>query len=384
MDIALVAGEQSGDVLGAGLISALKAHYPHARFIGIGGERMQAQGFESLVPLEKLSVMGLVEVLRHLPELIGVRKTLVTQFTTTLPAVFIGIDAPDFNLGLAKLLRAKGIPTVQYVSPQIWAWRRWRVAKIGRAIDLILTLFPFEAEFYQAHQVPVRYVGHPLADEIPFLHIDAIAARQTLGINADGLLLALLPGSRMIEVEALASLFIATAAWLSQQRPQLHIVMPAATPAIQQRLQALLAVSETKLQVTLLQGQARAAISAADVVLSASGTATLETLLLKKPLVVAHRMKPISAWLARRLVRIPHFALPNLLAGRSLVPEFFQNDARVDKLGPALLALLDDEERRTGLVTEFMAIHRQLRCNASVSAAAAVSDLLKLRDTSTL
>nr|MDQ2695803.1 lipid-A-disaccharide synthase [Pseudomonadota bacterium] len=225
MKIAMVAGEVSGDLLGGGLVAALKARYPHARFEGIGGERMQEQGFDSLFPLEALSVMGLVEVLRHLPELLRIRRTLYRRYRAEPPAVFIGIDAPDFNLPLERRLRAAGIPTVHYVSPTVWAWRQRRVHAIARSVDLMLTLYPFEADFYREHRLPVRWVGHPLADEIP-LHSDRAAARQALNLPADGPLVALLPGSRGGEVQTLGPLFVDTARWLRAQRPALRFVMP--------------------------------------------------------------------------------------------------------------------------------------------------------------
>ena len=380
MRIAIVAGELSGDFLGAGLMVALRKHYPNACFEGIGGKRMLAQGFNSLFPLEKLSVMGLIEVLRHLPELLQVRRTLQQQFLTDPPAVFIGIDAPDFNLTLERRLRAAGIPTVHYVSPQIWAWRQKRVRKIARSVDLMLTLLPFEAAFYRDHQVPVRYVGHPLADEIP-LKSDPVRARQALGLATTAEasrspLLALLPGSRMSEVQALGPVFVDTAVWLQTQRPQLGFIMPVATIRIRQYMLATLGARAPDLPITLVEGQSREAMTAADAVLLASGTATLEALLLKRPMVVAYKVAPLTAWIAARLLKISYFSLPNLLAGRELVREFFQSSVTPDKLGPALLALLDDPGMCSRLQAEFTMIHHQLCCNANVRAAAAIAELL--------
>lgn len=376
MRIALVAGEPSGDLLGASLIAALKKHYPQARFEGIGGERMQNQGFETLFPLEKLSVMGLVEVIRHLPELLLIRRSLYRRFAAEPPAAFIGIDAPDFNLGLEQRLRARGVPTVHYVSPTVWAWRRRRVRKIARAVDLMLTLYPFEADFYREHAVPVRFVGHPLADDI-HLQTDRLAARHALELAEEaGPLVALLPGSRLGEVETLAPLFVDCARWLLQQRPDLRFAMPAATERLQHRLLAILARSGPDLPITLIRGRAREIMAAADVVLLASGTATLEALLLKRPMVVAYKMAPLTVWLVSRLIKVPYVSQPNLLAGRELIEEFIQDDATVENIGPALLALLDDPQRCARLEEAFMAIHRQLRRNASVQAAEAVAGLL--------
>ena len=378
MQIAIVAGELSGDLLGAGLMAVLKINYPQARFTGIGGPEMLAQGFETFVPLERLAVMGLVEVLRHLPELLSIRRQLYQRLLADPPAVFIGIDAPDFNLGLEQRLRASKIPTVHYVSPSVWAWRPWRVRKIACAVNLMLTLLPFEADFYRDHQVAVRYVGHPLADMIPF-HNDGAAARLALGLTlaADARIVAVLPGSRSGEVNRLGPLLLDTVVWLHRQRPELHFLMPAATPALSRLLATLIAERAPGLPLTLIQGQSRTVMAASDVALLASGTATLEAMLLKRPMVAAYRVAPITAWIARRLVTIPHFALPNLLAGRTLIPEFMQEAATVANLGPAVLRWLDDAAACEQLIVEFDALHRQLRRNASAQAAAAIAALLE-------
>ncbi len=377
MHIALVAGELSGDLLGAGLIAALKARYPHARFSGIGGPGMIEQGLRSLAPLERLAVMGLVEVLRHLPELLRVRRRLCRELLADPPAVFVGIDAPDFNLGLERRLRVRGIPTVHYVSPSVWAWRPWRVGKIARSVNLMLTLLPFEAAFYQRHGVPVRYVGHPLADDIP-PHNDPLPVRRSLHpkLPAEARIVALLPGSRGGEVGRLGPLLLDTAAWLWARRPELHFLLPAATPELFEVLAAMRAERDPTLPLTLVRGQSRETMAAADVVLLASGTATLEAMLLKRPMVVAYRVAPVTAWIARRLLTIPHFALPNLLAGRELVPEFVQDAATVENLGPAVLRWLEDASARAGLMAEFDALRGQLRCDASRQAATAIEELL--------
>jgi lipid-A-disaccharide synthase len=378
MRIALVAGELSGDLLGAGLIAALKERYPHAQFVGIGGPAMISQGMESWTPLERLAVMGLVEVLRHLPELFRIRRQLVERLLADPPAVFIGIDAPDFNLGLERRLRVQGIPTVHYVSPSVWAWRPWRVRKIARAVNLMLTLFPFEAAFYQQRGVPVRYVGHPLADEIP-LHSDGREAQRVLGLSlpVGTRIVALLPGSRMGEVSRIGPLFLEAAGWLFAQRPALRFLMPAATPQIHEFLAALHSTQAPDLPLTLTQGHSREVMAVAEVVLLASGTATLEAMLLKRPMVVAYRVAPVTAWIARRLVTIRHFSLPNLLAGRELVPEFFQEAATRMNLGAAVLHGLDDTAAGAALAAEFVSLHIQLRRSASQQAATAIAELLE-------
>lgn len=378
MRIALVAGELSGDVLGAGLMLALREHYPEANFVGIGGPAMLRHGLQSWEPLERLAVMGLVEVLKHLPELLSIRQRLVQRLLADPPAVFIGIDAPDFNLRIERRLRRAGIPTVHYVSPSVWAWRPWRVRGIAQAADLLLTLFPFEAPFYAGHGVNVHYVGHPLADYIP-LTTPHYAARQALSLSSAYPVIALLPGSRMGEVQRLAPLFLSTALWLQQRRPQLQFVMPAATPALHGCLEHMQRTRAPTLELTITAGRAQRAMAAADAVLLASGTATLEGMLLKRPLVVAYQVAPLTAWLARRLVRVPYFALPNLLAGSELVPELFQDAATPERLGNALLHWLDDEDAQGELVQQFTALHLTLRCCASRKAAAAISALCQQR-----
>jgi lipid-A-disaccharide synthase len=376
MRIALLAGEPSGDNLGAGLMAALRKRFPQARFEGIGGERMIAQGLQSLFPLEALSVMGLVEVLGHLPTLVRIRWAVFRHFVSHPPDVFIGIDAPDFNLSLEHCLKSRGIPTVHFVSPQVWAWRKRRVRRIGRSVDLMLTLLPFEADFYRTHRVPVAYVGHPFADEIP-LQCDRPGVRRTLGLgDPSGGLVALLPGSRMAEVGALGPLFVDTARWLAQRKPGVAFIVPAATARVQRYVVELLAQRAPELPVTVLEGQARDALAAADATLISSGTATLEALLSRCPMVVAYRVAPLSAWIATKLIDVPWFSLPNLLAGRNLVQEFIQDAATVENLGPAMLALLNDPPRRAGLEGQFVHIHEELRRDANQQAAAAVAGLL--------
>ncbi|MFN3579992.1 MAG: lipid-A-disaccharide synthase, partial [Pseudomonas sp.] len=334
--IALVAGEASGDTLGAGLIRALKQHYPNARFIGIGGPRMLAEGMQTQVPMERLSVMGLVEVLGRLRELLGIRKALVSYLKAQQPDVFIGIDAPDFTLNVEKQLRDAGIPTVHYVSPSVWAWREKRVLGIRQSTDLMLTLFPFEEAVYQKHGVAVRCVGHTLADQIA-LQPDRQAARVTLGLEQQARVVALMPGSRNGELRKLGLLFLHTAAWCMERQPQLTFIMPCANIERREQMEAIQAESGLTLPLTLLNGQAHEALAACDAVLIASGTATLEAMLFKRPMVVAYRMAGLTFKILKRLVKVGHVSLPNLLAGREVVPEFLQDAATPEAMGQALL-----------------------------------------------
>ena len=367
--VALVAGEASGDILGAGLMQALKARHPQVEFIGVGGPRMQAEGLNSYFPMERLAVMGLVEVLGRLPELLLRRRRLIATLIEARPDVFVGIDAPDFNLGLELKLRRAGIKTVHYVSPSVWAWRQKRVLKIRQACDLMLTLFPFEAQFYDAHAVPVRFVGHPLADAIP-LQADRAAAREALNLPADTPVVALLPGSRGGEVARLGSLFLDTAVRLRALRPGIRFVLPCASPERRAQLEQLLVGRD--LPLSLLDGRSHDALAACDAVLIASGTATLEALLYKRPMVVAYRVAPLTYRILKRLVKSPYISLPNLLAERLLVPELIQDAATPDALAQVLAPLLDGGAVQT---EGFDVIHRALRRDASVQAADAVLKL---------
>lgn len=373
--IGIVAGEPSGDLLAADLMRAVHARLPDAVFEGVAGPRMIEAGCRELYPLERLSVMGLVEPLKHLPGLLRMRRGLRRHFTTRRPDLFIGVDAPDFNLSLEAALKHAGIPTVHYVSPSVWAWRRYRIRKIARAVDRMLTLFPFEADFYREHGVKVSFVGHPLADLIP-ADIDSRAVRRDLGLAEQGPLIALLPGSRQSEMARLALPFVETAAWCLQRRPDLHFVVPFASAATRRLFEQAQARYGSSLPITLIDGRSREAMSAADAVLLASGTATLEALLLKRPMVVAYRLAPITYWLARRLVRTRYYALPNLLAGRQLVPEITQQDVTAEVLGPALLAQLAQAEGNGPLRGELAAIRTRLKCDASRSAADAVLEMI--------
>ncbi|MBJ2346326.1 MULTISPECIES: lipid-A-disaccharide synthase [Pseudomonas] len=367
--IALVAGEASGDILGAGLMRALKAQHPAVEFIGVGGPLMQAEGLESYFPMERLSVMGLVEVLGRLRELLARRKKLIQTLIEEKPDVFIGIDAPDFTLNIELKLRQAGIKTVHYVSPSVWAWRQKRVLKIREGCDLMLTLLPFEARFYEEKGVPVRFVGHTLADTIP-LEADRAAARQALNLPA-GPLVALMPGSRGGEVSRLGGLFFDAAERLRAMRPGVRFVLPCASPQRRVQLEALLAGRD--LPVTLLDGQSHQALAACDAVLIASGTATLEALLYKRPMVVAYRLAPLTFWILKRMVKSPYVSLPNLLAQRLLVPELLQDDATAEALATTLSPLIDGGEEQT---RGFDEIHRTLRRDASNQAADAVLTLI--------
>jgi len=373
--IGIVVGEMSGDILGAGLMQALRARYPDAEFEGVGGPLMLAQGFHSHVPMERLAVMGLVEVLGRLRELVAIRRRLVRDFLDAPPDVFIGIDAPDFTLGMELQLRRAGIPTVHYVSPSVWAWRQNRIFKIAQAVDLMLTLFPFEARFYEEHQVPVCFVGHPLADQIP-MQPDQTAARRALGLSPTGLKLAILPGSRAGEVQRLGEVFIATAQWLRTRLPELEYVIPAANEERRLQIQDILARLAPDLPVQITDGRSREVMAASDAVLLASGTATLEALLLKRPMVVAYRLAPTSYRIMKRLMKAPFISLPNLLAQRELVTELIQERANPVELGKALLRHLRYEIDPDKLQREYSRIHEQIRRGASERAAEAILEML--------
>lgn len=375
MNIGIVAGEVSGDMLGAGLLAALRKSQPYLTASGIGGPAMLETGFTSLYDMERLAVMGLVEPLFRLSELFKIRRALVHYFTTHRPAVFIGIDSPDFNLGLELTLRKVGIPVVHYVSPSVWAWRKKRIHKIAKAVDLVLTLFPFEADFYREHQVPVKFVGHPLADLIP-LESDKLTARRLLDLDLATTYIALLPGSRRNEIKYLAELFITTAAKISRARPELKFITSAVNAERDQEVRALCKKLAPQLPIDFFIGKSHAVMTAADVVLVTSGTATLETLLCKRPMVIAYRMAELTYQIARHLVKIPYIGLPNLLARQALVPEFIQEDARPEQLAFALLDFIEHPKKIAILEKQFLEIHQQLRCNANEQAAMAIQALI--------
>jgi lipid-A-disaccharide synthase len=377
--IVLVAGETSGDNLGAQLITALRARLPHAHFAGVPGPRMEAAGCDAWERMESLSVMGLFEIIPHLPRLLRIRREVIERVLATPPDVYVGVDAKEFNLRLMPTLRSQGIRTVQYVSPQIWAWRQGRVRTIGRAVDLVLCLLPFEKQFYDAHAVQARFVGHPLADSIP-LQLDNLAARRALGLNESGQYVALLPGSRHGEVSRLAMPFAATVRWLSEQRPQLQFVAAMATSSVRLTFEQALNAAGVRDKVHIIDGRAQDVMAASDVILLASGTATLEATLVKRPMVVAYRLGTLTSFLLKRLklFKAPFFSQPNLLAGRALVPEFFNETVRADVLGPAVLAQLERADRAE-LIQAFTVIHETLRRGASEQAADAIIQLMQRR-----
>jgi len=378
LSIGLVAGEASGDTLGAALIDAIRAREPTARFHGVAGPKMRAAGCDGWADSEELAIMGLTEIVRHLPRLLRLRRRLLRQFVDVRPDVFVGIDAPEFNLGLQAKLKRAGLATVQYVSPQVWAWRQGRVQSIARSCDRVLCLLPFETEFYRAHNVDAIFVGHPLADQIP-MDPDREAARAALGLDVNSTVVALLPGSRLGEITRLGPDFLGAATWLTEHRAGLQFVAPMASPAARELFasQAAGASLPRRLPLRLLDGQSQQVLAAADVVLVASGTATLETLLSKRPMVVAYRLSPTTAFLLRRfgLVKVAHFAQPNLLLGRRAVPEFLQEEVTPEALGSAVLSLLDDPAGRAALTADFARVHLQLRRGGAALAADAVLEV---------
>ena len=373
--IALVAGELSGDILGEGLIKALKVRFPDAIFEGIAGPRMQAAGCTTLFDMDELSVMGLVEVLGRLPRLLKIRKQLVQHFIDNPPDVFIGIDAPDFNLRVEKPLKEAGIKTIQYVSPSVWAWREKRIHKISAATNLVLALLPFEKAFYDKHNVPCTFVGHTLADDIALEH-DQSKARNALGLSDSDKVLALLPGSRGSEVGLLSDTYIQTAAKLQAENPALKIVVPLVNEKRKTQFCDILEKTAPHLKLQLLDGQSNLAMQAADAILLASGTATLEGMLYKKPMVVGYKIKPMSYWIFKTLFtfNIKYFSLPNLLADEELVPEYLQAECNVDNLTNALTPMLNSDNSE--LKARFLAIHKEIRLNANEQAATAVAELL--------
>lgn len=374
--IAIIAGEASGDLLAARLILALKELKPDLVFEGIAGPEMQAAGCTSLFPMEKLSVMGLVEVLKDLPALLAIRKQLKERWTATPPDLFIGVDAPDFNLPLAAKLHAEGIPTVHYVSPSIWAWREKRVKKIQGNIDLMLTLFPFEVDFYKRHQVAAQFVGHPLADEVQF-NASARDARQSLGLDLSKQVLGVLPGSRTKEVQALGAVFLQTAKELKAKYPDLQVVIPIIRADLKMQLQEIQQQVAADLPVIYLQGQSRLLMQAADYLLMASGTAVLEGMLAGRLMVAAYRVSLLTWWIIHtfKLAKVKYVTLPNNLAGEELVPELLQDRATVPELVAALESLMAlPTEQRTYLLQRFQELHTQLHRDASVNAAKAIME----------
>lgn len=376
--IALVAGETSGDGLGGGLIAALRARHPDAEFAGIGGPAMRAAGCDTWFDASELAVMGLAEVLRHLPRLLRLRSAFRQQVLDWQPDVFIGIDAPDFNLPVEKWLKARGLRTVHYVSPSVWAWREKRAQKIGASADRVLCLFPMEPAIYARHGIDARFVGHPMADAIA-LDTRQQPARTRLGLGSDAPVLGVLPGSRQGEISRLGEPFFAAAAQLAAQMPALQVLVPAANAACRAQIEPMLSASGLPAARTrLLDGQARDVMEAADVVMLASGTATLETALVKRPMVVGYKVSPMTARIVRALglLKVNRFALPNVLAGKDLAPELIQEDCTPEALAAAAMRWFAHPERVAALQAEYHTLHRQLRQDASARAAEAVLDLV--------
>ncbi|MHB8454723.1 MAG: lipid-A-disaccharide synthase [Acidiferrobacterales bacterium] len=374
--IGVVAGEVSGDLLGARLMKALKRRLPGIQFEGIGGPEMEALGCRSLFPMERLSVLGLTEVLGRYFELRRVRSRLRRYFLSNPPDLFIGIDSPGFNLGLEHALKRAGIRTMHYVSPQVWAWRSYRVRKIRKSVDRMLALFPFEERFYRDHGVPVEFVGHPLADEIP-LRVDIRDARERLKLLPGQTVVALLPGSRVGELRAHADVFVKTALWLHQRHPHMLFVAPFVNRQTRQIFEnAIRDNAAWDLPLTRMFGHSRDAVAAADAVLVASGTATLEALLLKRLMVVTYRVSWVSYWLIRVFSHVENYSMPNNLAGRALVPELLQGDAVPEKLGAEIEKQLARGARERATLKAFGEIHKELRRDASEKAADAVLALL--------
>lgn len=378
--IAIVAGEVSGDILGAGLIRELKAIYPDAKFIGIAGQQMLREGCESLVDMEEIAVMGLVEILKHLPRLLKIRRHIVHYFSQHKPDIFIGIDAPEFNLYVEDKLKAQGIKTIHYVSPSVWAWRQNRIHKIARATNMVLAFLPFEKAFYDKFNVPCRFIGHTMADAIP-LHPDRSAACQALHLDEDQRYVAILVGSRGAEVEMLTEPFLKTALILKAKYPDLKFLVPLINQKRRsqfEQIRAQIAPHFSADTLILLDGNARQAMTVAEATLLASGTAALECMLCKSPMVVGYKMKPLTYWLAKRLVKTPYVSLPNLLANEMLVSEMLQEECTPEKLAEKLDSYLGESavENRRVLIERFTALHELVRKNADKQAAQAVVDLL--------
>lgn len=377
LTIGIVAGEASGDLLGSHLIKSLRKHRPDLQFVGVAGPKMQAEGAISLFPMEQLAVRGFFEVLRHLPGILRLRRQLLRHFAQNPPDLFIGIDAPDFNLGLERKLKRRGIKTIHYVSPSIWAWRRGRVNKIKHAISHMLVLFPHELPLYQQAGVPVTYVGHPLADSLP-LEPDREGARRELKLPADKLIIAMLPGSRQSELHYMADLFVKTAQHIHQQTDNVHFLVPVISRETRWMFEEVLRRNGAdQLPLNILFGHAHLAIEAADAVLVASGTATLEAALLKRPMVIAYRISQLTWQIVRRMIYLPYVGLPNILAGRKIVPELLQKDATPEKLAETLLQLVYDKQATQEIQREFKAIHALLRQNTEEKAAQAVLKYLQ-------
>ena len=376
MRIGILAGEASGDLLGAQLIQALRKRCPNVVIEGIGGQAMMAAGCHSLYDIEQLAVMGFIEPLMRLPSLITLRHNIIKHFTTNKPDIFIGVDAPDFNLGIERVLRSRGIKTVHYVSPSVWAWRRYRIHKIAKAVDLMLTLLPFEAAFYREHQVPVKYVGHPLALQIP-LEPDVVHARRSLGLDEKAIYIALLPGSRRQEIKHLAEPMLLAAKRILAQYPQARFITSHVNEHRYQQFHAYFKQYAPELPLTFFTRRSHDVMAASDVIVVASGTATLEAMLFKKPMVITYRMSWFTEQLAKWLVKTPFAGLPNLLAGKLLVPELIQQAATSTAMADEVINYLAHPEKVTQLKKQFTDLHLSLRADSLDETADAILNIIK-------
>lgn len=378
MRIAMVAGEASGDLLAAHLIAALKRRLPAASFVGIGGAKMQREGFDAWWPSEKLAVHGYSEALRHYREISGIRHQLLKRLLDQRPDVFIGVDAPDFNLWLERRLKARGVPAIHYVSPSIWAWRRGRLGKIVKSVSHMLTLFPFEPDIYKNQGIPVTYVGHPLADVLP-IDVNRTDAKDKLGVEKDTPVFALLPGSRQSEVRNMAEVLVETAKRLHARFPRAAFLVPLVSRETRLLFEeAIWKCSASEISFKLLFGHAQDALAACDAAIVTSGTATLEAALQKAPMVIAYRMSPLSWFVMRRMRLQPWIGLPNILAGRFLVPELLQNEANPDNLAQVVGNLVVDPVSCSRLAKAYSEQHRQLQQNTAEKAAAAILPYLNM------
>jgi len=374
--IGIVAGEKSGDLIAADLIRVLKQKHADISFEGIAGPEMLAAGCRAIYDSDELAVMGLTEVLKRLPGLLSIRKKIAQYFIDNPPDIFIGVDAPDFNLALERKLKSHNIKTVHYVSPSVWAWRQYRVKKIAKSVDKMLTLFPFEAKFYEKHGVPVKFIGHPMADQIP-LECDTQSAREKMLVPQNKRVIGLLPGSRMSEVKQLLDLMLDTASYLSRHEENLFFIIPAATKNLKSYIEERITHREkNNISIKILDGNARDVMQASDLLLLASGTAALEAMLFKKPMIVTYKVSPLSYWLIKKLASVDKVSLPNHFDKEDPVPEYLQDQAIVDNIGPALLDLLRHKDKQEDICQNFLKYHKQLKLNASEVAANEILEML--------
>lgn len=373
--LAMAAGEASGDLLAGALLGGLRERLPaDTSYFGIGGPRMIAAGFDAQWPMEKLSVRGYVEALRHIPEILSIRNAFKRELLANPPTAFVGVDAPDFNFGLEEPLRKAGIPTIHFVSPSIWAWRGGRITKIARAVDHMLCVFPFETEIYNKAGVPASYVGHPLADTIPMVP-DLAAARARLGLALEGKIIGVMPGSRRSEIALIGPLFFAAMAKIHEREPSVRFVLPAASPVVRELLAPLLA-AYPHLPLTITDGDSHSVLEASDAMLIKSGTSTLEAALYKKPMVISYKVPWLTGQIMRRQGYLPWVGLPNILARRFVVPELLQEEATPATLAEAMLEQLNNETHRAALIETFTRMHESLRRNTAETAAATIADVI--------